>query len=903
MQICACTLAGTCTRQGFYPSTKGVTFLFCDICARTDGVASQHLQAHQARTAQGIASLSGASHGAPGFGATQGITAPSSVLIPTSTSLLIEDGVSQNVVVSFCHLRFREILPTPFADNCDLTETYPQAAKFLGDMPWGEVALNTRLLVLFSSQLQLEVDGHSDFPIGSSMPLFFFFSPPAALPAHPVALLDWVLQVIIEMEITDYSADFWLHFNEVYANEVEVEIAEAHGGSRARTAQVIGSDRTATLSNFARHMENRYSLLEQLMGTAVTNLWTDFASQAPTTTMTSPWPRCGAALSDTLTAVNTSRLCDILRTIDHVDDTLKFWSVLRLLEAALIKAGWPLTEPPAVMGFDSRRRLQFFNSKTHHPQPPASVTSPTNRQRTGAAPLGGGPDSSSSVPPAAYGMVTPQNQGPSPVDPYMYNQRNPPPPPPPGAPVQRADWGLQQLAQQSDAQRRAYAMQQATQLANDAPTRAQAMAGAAGAGAAGVPPATDGSGGSAAAQMYNLNPWVMQHNNAAAAQAFTQQQHVLHDMATNGAISQASNAVFRAILKGEGNVKQTPSKGVAIAPNADITCMMRIIMGLQLRYFSVSRPVAKQILMRQLHDIHPDELQISGVGANLQTDQAMAARSSRLCKIDAWVPTGPKLRAFMEGLTFGTGIVDSGGVLECGLHALTERVFCAQRLNQTLQSIYNALRMQFLCYGRALQYYLDCHTVMDEPDVNADYEASRILWERARMEGLQADRLDPAWDGPSKSRARLFDLSPADRATLLAEARNHNNGGGGGGGNGGGNGGNGGYGNGGGGRGNGGRGNGGNGGRGNGGSGGNGGNGGGGNGNGNNGGGNPAGTVKPAPTPAKGDGIVKPDSSHAKWPDHIRVTCSDWMKGIDCAKGKQCARYCYMNQARKCFQP
>jgi hypothetical protein len=43
--------------------------------------------------------------------------------------------------------------------------------------------------------------------------------------------------------------------------------------------------------------------------------------------------------------------------------------------------------------------------------------------------------------------------------------------------------------------------------------------------------------------MFNLNPYVIQHNNAAAAQAYTQQQHVLHDMATNGAISQASNAV------------------------------------------------------------------------------------------------------------------------------------------------------------------------------------------------------------------------------------------------------------------------------------------------------------------------------------------------------------------------
>ena len=345
MQICACTLAGACTRQGFYPSTKGDTVLFCNICARTDDVAAQHLQAHLARTAQGIASLSGASHGAPGFGVTQGITAPSSVLTPASTSLLIEDGVSQNVVVSFCHLRFREILPTEFADNCDLTDTYPQAAKFLGDMPWGEVALNTRLLVLFSSQFQLEVDGHSDFPIGSSMPLFFFFSPPAALPAHPVALLEWVLQVIIDIELTDYSADFWLHFNEVYANEVEVELAEAHGGNRARTVQVIGTDRTATLNNFAQHMENRYSLLEQLMGTAVTNLWTDFASQAPTTTMTSPWPRCGAALSDTLTAVNTSRLCDILRTTMPVDDTLKFWSVLRLLELIRPRAAASAPEP------------------------------------------------------------------------------------------------------------------------------------------------------------------------------------------------------------------------------------------------------------------------------------------------------------------------------------------------------------------------------------------------------------------------------------------------------------------------------------------------------------------------------------------------------------------------------
>jgi hypothetical protein len=286
--------------------------------------------------------------------------------------------------------------------------------------------------------------------------------------------------------------------------------------------------------------------------------------------------------------------------------------------------------------------------------------------------------------------------------------------------------------------------------------------------------------------------------------------------------------------------------------------------------------------MREFHDPHPDELQVCGVGNNLQTDEEMAARSARLGKIKDWIPTGPKVRDYLEALLHGTRMIDNDGPLARGLEALTEHVFDAERQNQQLRSVWAALRMQFLCYERALLYYLDCNSLMDEPDINADFQNAMVLWERSRMEGLNTRYLDRSWtgsDSPTR-KLKLVDLSNADRATLLAELARNNGNNGGNGGNGGGNG----------------RGNGNKGGNGNGGKGGNGNGGKGGNGNGGNG--NP----KP-PTPATGDGIVKRDNSHALWPDHIRVVCSEFMQGTDCPQGKKCNRYCYLNQGRKTFKP
>jgi hypothetical protein len=72
-----------------------------------------------------------------------------------------------------------------------------------------------------------------------------------------------------------------------------------------------------------------------------------------------------------------------------------------------------------------------------------------------------------------------------------------------------------------------------------------------------------------------------------------------------------------------------------------------------------------------------------------------------------FVPNGPQLRQFLEGLASATAIIDPEGVLARDLPILTSRVMATQRQNQTIAMVWTALRQHFLCYERAMQVYLE----------------------------------------------------------------------------------------------------------------------------------------------------------------------------------------------------
>jgi hypothetical protein len=207
----------------------------------------------------------------------------------------------------------------------------------------------------------------------------------------------------------------------------------------------------------------------------------------------------------------------------------------------------------------------------------------------------------------------------------------------------------------------------------------------------------------------------------------------------------APPAVRMAVIMGRGDERvKVGTAGVAVAPNVHASMAAALQTGARGQGVSVTMSEAGFIIPQQHH-----KLSVLSLSVAITIDCVIGSEEKPKPKVkpedDDSTPGGEDIINFLENTVLCRGFIDAGSEHTNDLRTLLENVKMARRQNFRVAHVWRAIKSLFQSFHQALQQFAISHAVVVEPRLVHSYNASDLLWERARARAVMADAIGPAW--------------------------------------------------------------------------------------------------------------------------------------------------------------
>ena len=703
-----------CINEGIVTGSKGDGFWFCRVCASSDDLAARQLDVYDKRAQ----SLSGGSGGRPerddgtpedsfktpvrmGYDQT-----PESAKDEALHGVQFLEFTSSMSALVALDLHEANLLPD--GSNFSKSSEYKFATELFGvSTAWDRRSMRDQLSVAWESRFSLGNEG-SGLPWMTSLPLGLYLIPPVALLDHPAAVIEAFAAQALDL-LEDNSEQFWDAVDNCYYGNVGADEGIGSSATRAKSKEAKGLKRVDRLYS-QEQVLRRVDAFGSAMQTSVAHLWKeDHKEFDDTTTLVLPYASITGALGAHASVAAIQRLAAVFAIErQNLDSCVGFWKLCEELNEALEACGISHREPPDLKDKTLRMRLQFFTKAIQRGR-----SSPKKKAKK-----------------QPYFSMGEEGETRDRPERDEVNQR----------PIDLLQERFSDRTFESKDERRRQA------------------ATAAGLGAGGEMPGRydvlPGSSGG-----HRPTP---RHDVEALASVMERDRtmsRIAGGSCTGGGVNfkDTPDHVKKAIYTGKGDTLIKIGHGgatMALAPGIERAAVTTLTAGMMGFMMPISESVAKKLVMREYGAIHPMAMQIVLLHNSLPMQDSLASKTSKLGDVEKFLPSGPELIGFLDGLVQAATLLDGGSAVghAAELQALSARVVMARNHGCTVATAYAAMRAQFLTYSAALHAWCGPCAIGPEPKVTDCFLVADRLWKRADAMALLSTSTDPAWIGIARKK-------------------------------------------------------------------------------------------------------------------------------------------------------